>query len=213
MARPKKSEMGPIPTKIKILNEAMKLFSQFTYDAVSIRKITKSLGINEASLYNHYKSKDELLNAIFEHLNENLIKPGFSVPPPDYFKNMEEFNLSDFLIEGARIFFNRTDQETLYTWRILLSHQFRFETARDSLRTFLLDAPCHFFTDLLISLQKADKIRQDINCETFGRILAATFFDFSFRENLNVNWNEDSREFEKLCNEIRSFSDLLTEKS
>ncbi len=209
MARPKKSEMGTIPTKEKILNEAMKLFAQLSYDAVSIRNITKSLGLNEASLYNHYNSKEELLNAIFEKMNEDLIKPGFSAPPAEYFKNMENFALADFLIEGAKVFFDRADEKTHYTWRILISHQFRFDSARDSVRNYLLDAPCLFFSELLSSLKQADKIKKDIDCEIAGRMLAAIFYDYSFRENLNLNWNEDKGDFSKLCREIELFSQFV----
>ncbi len=210
MARPKKAEIGAIPTKQKILDEAMKLFSKYSYDAVSIRNITKSLGLNEASLYNHYKSKEELLNAIFDKMNNDLIQPGFTVPPSEYFINMENFILSDFLIEGAKTFFNRANEKTHYTWRILVSHQFRFETARDSVRTFLLDSPSSFFSNLLSSLKDAGKIRPNIDCETTGRMLAAIFFDYSFRENLNIKWDEETSDFGKLCEEIKVFSEYIS---
>jgi AcrR family transcriptional regulator len=44
------------------------------------------LGLNEASLYNHFENKAELLAAIFRRLDERLINPGFADLPPDMFE-------------------------------------------------------------------------------------------------------------------------------
>ncbi|MDO4468175.1 MAG: TetR/AcrR family transcriptional regulator [Bacillota bacterium] len=53
-------------TKEKIRIEALRLFSQRGYDAVSVEQIATAVGIKAPSLYKHYKSKKEIFNAIFE---------------------------------------------------------------------------------------------------------------------------------------------------
>lgn len=53
-------------TKQKILQEALRLFSQKGYDAVSVEQIADAVGIKAPSLYNHYKGKQDIFNAIFE---------------------------------------------------------------------------------------------------------------------------------------------------
>jgi len=102
MGRPKKSELGPVPTKERILQKALELFATRGYDAVSVRDITNPLELNQATLYIYYKNKAALLDAIFKRLEERLIEPGFVVPPVKYFSAMESFNLATFLIEGAK---------------------------------------------------------------------------------------------------------------
>ena len=51
--------------KEKILNTAIDLFSNKGFNAVSVRDITRGVEIKESSLYNHFKSKDEILETIF----------------------------------------------------------------------------------------------------------------------------------------------------
>ena len=53
-------------TKHKILLESLRLFSQRGYDAVSVEQIASAVGIKAPSLYKHYKSKQEIFDAIFE---------------------------------------------------------------------------------------------------------------------------------------------------
>lgn len=51
-------------TKKKILEEALKLFSERGYDAVSVGEIAKEVGIKAPSLYSHYPSKQAIFDAI-----------------------------------------------------------------------------------------------------------------------------------------------------
>mgnify|MGYP006310819607 FL=1 len=120
MGRPKKTEQGPVATKERIFQKALELFAAKGYDAVSVRDITRALHLNEASLYNHYRNKSALLDVILERLKNNLIDPGFRVPPVDMFASAGEFDAANYLIEGATRFFGRTDQATLLTWRMLM---------------------------------------------------------------------------------------------
>ena len=53
-------------TKEKILNAAVKLFSEQGYGKVSMRDIARTVGINVASIYNHFKSKGAILKSLYE---------------------------------------------------------------------------------------------------------------------------------------------------
>ena len=53
-------------TKHKILLEALRLFSQKGYDAVGVEQIAAAVGIKAPSLYKHYRSKQDIFDAIFE---------------------------------------------------------------------------------------------------------------------------------------------------
>ena len=57
-------------TKQKILTEALKLFSQNGYEAVSVEQIANAVGIKAPSLYKHYKGKRDIFDHILEHMNE-----------------------------------------------------------------------------------------------------------------------------------------------
>ncbi|MCI2056394.1 MAG: TetR/AcrR family transcriptional regulator [Oscillibacter sp.] len=55
-------------TKDRILLSALDLFSQYGYEAVSVEQIATAVGIKAPSLYKHYKSKQDIFNAIFAEM-------------------------------------------------------------------------------------------------------------------------------------------------
>lgn len=52
-------------TKEKLFENAIRLFSLHGVNGVGIRDICQSVNIKESSFYNHYQSKDQLVNEIF----------------------------------------------------------------------------------------------------------------------------------------------------
>jgi AcrR family transcriptional regulator len=57
---------GQEPTKDKILQETLRLFADRGYDSTTMNDIAGAVGIKAASLYAHYKGKEELFGAVFE---------------------------------------------------------------------------------------------------------------------------------------------------
>ena len=57
-------------TKARILEEALKLFSQSGYMGTSMNDIAARLGVTKAALYKHYQSKQEILDSIVDQMNE-----------------------------------------------------------------------------------------------------------------------------------------------
>lgn len=53
-------------TKDRIAQEALHLFSERGYVATSVRDIAAAVGIKDSSLYNHYKSKQDIFNYVIE---------------------------------------------------------------------------------------------------------------------------------------------------
>jgi AcrR family transcriptional regulator len=54
-----------MPTKEKIMKAAAKLFSERGYEKVTTREIAKAIGINSASIYYHFTSKEDLLKSLY----------------------------------------------------------------------------------------------------------------------------------------------------
>jgi AcrR family transcriptional regulator len=55
-----------IPRKEEILATALKRFAKYGYAATSTRQICADMGLAHSAIYNHYKSKEDLLIAIEE---------------------------------------------------------------------------------------------------------------------------------------------------
>lgn len=66
-------------TKKKILDEALKLFSEKGYGDVFVGDIAKAVGIKAPSLYKHFKNKEEIFNAILSELKESYEKQAAAI--------------------------------------------------------------------------------------------------------------------------------------
>lgn len=60
--------------KSEIIAAVMELASEKGLGSVSMQQIADKVGITKASLYNHYKSKDEIVEAMYHTLRENTKK-------------------------------------------------------------------------------------------------------------------------------------------
>lgn len=65
-------KMKPLDRKTEIINCAAKLFKEKGYSAVTMRDIAQTLDIKAASLYNHIKSKQEILVLIVLEIAEEF---------------------------------------------------------------------------------------------------------------------------------------------
>lgn len=61
-------------TKQEILETALELFSVKGYEATSISQIADAVGIRKASLYSHFGSKQEILDALVQEILEEYDK-------------------------------------------------------------------------------------------------------------------------------------------
>ena len=61
-------------SKEKIENIALELFALNGYHATSISKIAKAAGISKGLLYNYYKNKEHLLNAVIMKVYDEIMR-------------------------------------------------------------------------------------------------------------------------------------------
>ena len=61
-----------VSTKEKFVIEALRLFSEKGYEAVSVAEIAGAVGCSAPALYKHYKSKKQLLEAVIEASNKGF---------------------------------------------------------------------------------------------------------------------------------------------
>ena len=77
-------------TKEKIKQAARSVFAKKGYEGSTMNEIAEAVGINKASIYNHYKGKEDLYFAVYqdaareyEILNERVIKDSENMQIPD----------------------------------------------------------------------------------------------------------------------------------
>jgi len=111
-------------TKEIIFEKALSLFSENGYTATSIRNICAEVGIKESSFYNHYKSKDQLLDAIFDSFNKALLSNAVSDEQLDLLTT--QFSLKEMLQNGLKQYIGIWENPTAaQMWFVVSMEQYR----------------------------------------------------------------------------------------
>lgn len=83
-------------TKREILDAALELFSTYGFEVTSISQIADMVGIRKASLYSHFGSKQEILDAlvneVMEQYNSRSIFARADWDSPDYTKDKQDIS-------------------------------------------------------------------------------------------------------------------------
>ncbi|MGN0619432.1 MAG: TetR/AcrR family transcriptional regulator [Ruminiclostridium sp.] len=114
--------MDKIPTKDRILDSALELFSEKGYDGVGVDLIAERAGIKGPSLYKHFKGKEDILDALIEKA-ENYYQTNFGsvTSPGETPASMEEL----IALSLKRIEFTLNDHMIRKVRRMLTMEQFR----------------------------------------------------------------------------------------
>ena len=145
-------------TKERILGAALEMFSQRGYDGTNIRELTASLGLGKSSMYRHFKSKEEIWNALLdEMIAYYAARFGLSerLPPvPDSLEGLVGMTMRmvDITIHDARIVMTR---------KLLTIEQFRDGRARDLATKHFLTGLKEMFTPVFAGMMDRGLIRRD----------------------------------------------------
>lgn len=115
-------------TKEKIFETALNLFAEKGFKATSIREITRETGLSVASFYNHFKSKNELLQAIYDYYTG--LEQNGPAARPDYenlLDQMSPFELFDDL--ARQIIASLSNEKLVKLTRVIINEQYTNKTA------------------------------------------------------------------------------------
>ena len=149
-----------LTTKEKIISESLKLFSQKGYDGVSMREIAYAVGIKGASIYNHFKGKEDIFNAIFDEMKSRYDDFATSMQIPveqdnttvEIYDNIDENMLLKYT-ENLFYFWAKEEFAVMFR-KLLVCEQHRSQTACNMLKQYYFDAPILFQEQIFGELQK-----------------------------------------------------------
>lgn len=118
----------PRDTRNKITETAIDLFSREGYPGVSIRDITKAVGIKESSLYHHFASKQEIIEDIYSRFRNILSAENLAAAPvPINLKSGEGYLVLQDILISFRKLFDRPFLKKIY--RIISMERYRDKRA------------------------------------------------------------------------------------
>ena len=196
-------------TKEKIFDVSLDLFSQKGFDAVSVREIAREVGIRESSIYNHYKNKEAILDAIIDYFMSELT---LSNPPEEEMEKLMETPELFFEV-GARAFIGRMSApKTEKIWRIISIELYHNEKIREFFKKELLEVPILAWEEIFTKMMEKNVIKR-----VDPKILAYEYFSFAiylYFEYFVLNYEETGETFmemvwERMSNHAQFILDAI----
>ena len=160
--------------KEKIFNVSIDLFSEHGYDGVSIRQIAGEVGIKESSIYNHYKSKESILDAILDYYIYEMTKE--EVPLTQADKNLD-VSFDYFYKTGLDLYISKLREEKMMKiTRIILIESYHNEKIRNFVKTSIVEYAIVGWVELFDLMKEKGLIKKDSD----SKQLAESFYYYGF---------------------------------
>lgn len=178
--------------KEKIFDVSIDLFSEYGYDGVSIRQIAKEVGIKESSIYNHYKSKESIMDAILDYYIGRMMSN--DIPVSQASENLD-VGFDYFYESGLDAFTSQLkDEKMSKITRIILIESYHNEKMKNFMKDSIISQAIDGWI-VLFDLMKSKKLI-DGDCDS--RQLAESFYKFGLfllYEHYIINYPEDDGKF------------------
>ena len=196
-------------TKSKIVDEALTLFSKKGYKGTSVKNIADAVGIKDASLYKHFKSKQEILDTIVVTLRQRIEEMSDTLGLPSD-SNLEQavavyatFDEEKLVAFSKKIFlFYLKDSFISRLWRMGMVEQFQNPKVYEVFRKFFIEDSITYQSALFAQLTKA-KVFMDAD----PQVMAMNFYTpIFFLLNKYTNaLNKEDEALELLEKQVREF--------
>ncbi len=183
--------------------EAMRFFATKGYAATTMKDIATAAGIKDASIYNHFKGKRDLLEAVVDeelrHLTEVLQATGAMANPLDatFPYQIEDMDsLTAVVLDSFRPFF--TDERVVCLRRMLETNRCADERFNELFRDIFIKKPVAIESAIFAQLTKVE-----IFSEYDPHFTATEFYGSVFLLLMaDKDWQEASAEIKAHLNEF-----------
>ena len=164
-------------TKERIVDEALTLFSRQGYKGTSVKNIADAVGIKDSSIYKHFKSKREIIDAIVDQMRRCMDQMSVDAGLP--LEDNEtaaaiygRMTVEDLQQLSRKVFlFYLKDDFISRFWRLAVMEQYQNQEIYEIYRSIFFDQSIAYQTRLF-----AEMICQGIFREADPRVLAMSFY-------------------------------------
>lgn len=196
-------------TKDRILEAAIELFAEKGFGEVSVREITRAVGIKESSLYNHFLSKQQILDEIFDYLKRHF--DDTAMPEEAVAAMMADITPEAFLEYSLKSFESYFGNPLFVKiWRILSIERFTNRRALDLFNRHFIDGPMEY-PARIFSLMMDRGLMPRMDPKVLAREFYSFFLYIYFRyietdRNVNISNNPEFQQMVKEHMEFLSFA-------
>lgn len=170
-------------TKNQILDVALQMFSENSYHGTSIRDIAKKIEKRESTIYNHFKSKDAILQELITKFSKRNF--GSIILTDKLINNISKPEKFFLMLSENLISFWNSDEERMFI-KILLKNSKVDGVNNDySLATYLSDFKA--LSEFIFREMVKHKFINKIDVSTLSHELISPLFLFQIEEVLGEN--------------------------
>ncbi len=165
-------------TKERIVEEALTLFAQNGYKGTSVKNIADAVGIKDSSIYMHYKSKREIVDAIVTQMKEKMyhMSVDFGLPTDERMeeaaKQYGRMTLEELQTISRNVFlFYLQDDFMSRFWRFATMEQYQDGEIYEIYRSLFFEQSIAFQKELF-----SDMIRQGSFIQADPEVMALNFY-------------------------------------
>ena len=165
-------------TKERIVEEALTLFATSGYKGTSVKNIADAVGIKDSSIYKHFKSKKEIIDAIVDQMRARMTQMSLDIGLPEDADEdaaaaaYGKLSLEELQALSRKVFlFYLTDDFVSRFWRLANMEQYQNEEIYEIYRTIFFEQSIAYQTQLFDAM-----IRQGTFRKADAGVLAMNFY-------------------------------------
>lgn len=121
----------PKTRKDRIMDAALRIFAEKSFQEATISEISKEAGVSEATIYEYFGTKEDLLFAIPEKISNDTFEESEAVLP--YIKDVEG-RMRAVLLSYVRLYENNPHYSALVLLQLMSNKRFRQTAAHAAIR-------------------------------------------------------------------------------
>jgi len=121
----------PKTRKDRIMDAALRIFAEKNFQEATISEISKEAGVSEATIYEYFGTKEDLLFAIPEKISNDTFEESEAVLP--YIKGVEG-RMRAVLLSYVRLYENNPHYSALVLLQLMSNKRFRQTAAHEAIR-------------------------------------------------------------------------------
>lgn len=150
--------------KDQIIDAAKRLIIKYGSEHVTVRRMAKQVGISEAAIYRHFKSKADILSFLVDHIEDTLVG-GITKATPDGHASLE---ILDKILKGH---ISTIEQRRGISFQIIAEIISLGDKKLNQKITEVINRYINSLRDLLAKSASTGEMRENVDLETASTLL------------------------------------------
>ncbi|MGM9539702.1 TetR/AcrR family transcriptional regulator [Anaerovibrio sp.] len=180
-------------TRDRILQAALRLFSERGYEAVGVDEIAAAVGIKPPSIYSHFKGKQELVDTLISNCEARYAEQSMLNMKMDdvFLAGLTEKKLSDMVCQHISYLMDNENHKNVT--RMLNMGQYSDERMKKLVIQHKYEAPISFGRNLAEGLKRIGRLNRTDDIEEAAWLLVAPIMFFVQQCDLDETMKKDIR--------------------